>query len=594
MNSYDQKKSRYLIQFLLDHASPEIFFNLVDEGATPNLVKYVLGEKTSENTYKNSVISRNIVTGYPSTSANSHVSILTGSYAGKNNLLYTTFWDVLGKIPRFINVERMSLSALKEMNKKHINPNCKTLFEYLDFSASFHAINRGAKFKLLTLKTILFKFLPLLLKLKKKYKSDNIDPIDTPELWKIMFRDNITKFLNNIRKKGKFPRATFIVFLLSDGNAHKYGFNSHQYRESVQMLDYFIKCLVEGLENKKGVFVPGLKELGYLDSIIWNICTDHSGRKIARDKFILIDSIAKIELNLNLIEGDQEEREKILEKKVKNLKKIDAFTNVGGELWHCWFGKLKAEKIFDFKSFFGEEYFRTYIPRKFLETKDYESKKIDLINYFISQKYVQFVIIPEDQVKTNLKNIDPKFRIKLKIPRDYIIKIFSKDGVSQIIRTVRSNKIHYSYKILQGQDPLYYNKLDIEYEKFFSHNFWLEKTIIHDLPDIFHRLFGFFDCIYAPNFIITSELNYHFISIDKLTKKGNKAISDIQTHDGLYKIESVVPLTISGPGIKKGSEIMFGRNIDILPTVLKALGVEYDKEKIDGEILSDALNLREN
>ena len=94
------KNKKHLIQILIDHASPDAFFGWVDKGIAPHVSKYILGEKTEQNTYSNAAISRYIVTGYPSTSANTHVSIITGSYARKNNLTYTNFWDLLGKAPK--------------------------------------------------------------------------------------------------------------------------------------------------------------------------------------------------------------------------------------------------------------------------------------------------------------------------------------------------------------------------------------------------------------------------------------------------------------------------------------------------------------
>ena len=74
----DQEK--HLFAFLLDHATPSFFFDYVDKGMAPHVSKYILGEKTKDNTYSNATISRHVVTGFPTSSANSHTSILTGSF----------------------------------------------------------------------------------------------------------------------------------------------------------------------------------------------------------------------------------------------------------------------------------------------------------------------------------------------------------------------------------------------------------------------------------------------------------------------------------------------------------------------------------
>jgi hypothetical protein len=555
---------RYLIQILLDQSSPEAFFGLIDQDIAPHISKYILGKKKEDGTYENACISRNIVTGYPSTSANSHTSIITGSYAGKNNLLYTTYWNLTGKEPKYVDTEKISLKGLKEMNKVHINPLCKTLFEYLDNSASFHAINRGATFKLLTLKSIIFNFLPLLLKVKRTLGSEGVEPMSSPEFWKRLFDDNISKFLKRIQEKNSVPTGTFIVFLFSDDMGHRYGFNSKEYQTAIELLDYLIKCIVEGLNDKKGNFIQGIKELGFLKNTIWNICTDHAARPVLTDKFVFIDSIIKKEFGLKLVDGEIEKFDyKKIKKELKrsNFSKTLGFSNVCGELYHAWF--VHAPLLPLCRVVNGEEIFRNI-------TKDLNQVdgNIDLIEYLIKQEYVQFIIIPENSEE---------------------IKIFSKEGSSKFNRTLNEEVIHYSYKILKGKDPLEYENIGIPYGETLSHQIWLEKTIKHDLPDIPHRLFGFFDCKYAPNFVVTSSYDYHFLSIQKLARKKEKLLKDFQTHDGLFHIESVVPLTLAGPGIKKGAEISMGRNIDILPTLLKVLGIDYDPTRIDGEILSEAL-----
>ncbi len=216
---------------------------------------------------------------------------------------------------------------------------------------------------------------------------------------------------------------------------------------------------------------------------------------------------------------------------------------------------------------------------------------MDIIKYLIKQPWVQFVIIPEEEyLSDNYHEItDPKERIKVHIPRDYNIRIISKKGIGFLTRMLENDVVHYAYNVVEKEDPLEYEKINLEYNKLYSHYEWLEKTLNHDLPDIPHRLFGFFDGIHAPNLVVTSDLTWHFLSVNKLANKKENMLKDAQTHDGLYQIESIVPLTLSGPGIKKGAEISMGRNIDILPTILKALNIEFDADKLDGQILEEAL-----
>jgi hypothetical protein len=573
---------KYLIQFLVDHTSPEVFFDIVDRGLTPHLTKYVLGEKSESGTYKNASISRHIVTGYPSTSANSHTSLLTGCWAGKNDMLHTQYWDFREKTPQFTNVEEMSLSALRAMNKDRIYPECKTLFEHTEKSASFHAINRGADIKLLKLSTILFRFLPLLWRIKRKSHTDQ-SPINSPEFWKSFFNKNIMKFLKKIKNPNDFPQATFIVFLLSDGNAHQYGFDSKEYEESIELLDYFIKCLVEGIDDKKGNHIPGLQELGLYDNIIWNICTDHAGRLIDPSKYVFIDTITNKRLKLNLFENENEDKEDCVESLKGDLSTIDAFSITSSEQWHCWFGGPEGKHSKDFRRFYGKAFFREYTR------KNGDGPSLDLIEYFLKKKYSQFIIIPQEDVNREIDENNSRARMKDPIPRKYLINILSKKGSAIIRRKFQNNKMYYSYEIIKGNDPLNYEKISLESNQFHSKQKWLEATVEHQFPDTFHRLFGFFDCIHAPNFVITSAYAYRFLNVNQILNKKEKAIQNIQSHGGIYGVESIVPVTFAGPGIKEDYEIEYGRNVDILPTLLDALGVEFEKNLMDGKVLEDIL-----
>ncbi|MFO8017404.1 MAG: alkaline phosphatase family protein [Promethearchaeia archaeon] len=573
---------KYLIQFLVDHANPDVFFNIVDRGLTPHLTKYILGEKSDKGTYEKASISRNLVTGYPSTSANAHTSLMTGCWAGKNDLLHSQFWDFQKNSPEYINVEDISISALRAMNKDRIYPVCKTIFEHTDKSASFHAIHRGADIKLLNLTTILFRFLPLLWKIKRKSHTEQ-SPIESPEFWKRFFHKNIIRFLKKIKKPEDFPQATFIVFLLSDGNAHHYGFDSKEYEASIELLDYFIKCLVEGLEDKKGNHIPGLKELGLYDHIIWNICTDHAGRKIDPSKYVFIDTITDKRLKLNVIENENEEKLDELDNLDGDLSRIDVFTVCASEQWHCWFGGPKGSCSEDFRRFYGAPYFRNY------NRKTKKGNPLNLIEYYTDKEYTQFVIIPREDVSLPIPISNSKERMEEPIPRPYSIDLFDGEGTGKIMRRYHAGAIEYAYKCTEGRDPLKYADIDLEYKKYYSKQEWLQATIDHPLPDIIHRLFGFFDCIHAPNFVVTSDYDYRFVNVNQIVNKKEKAIQNVQSHGGVYAVESIVPLTISGPGIKKNYEIPYGRNIDVLPTLLAALGVEFDGKMVDGRVLDDVL-----
>ncbi len=158
-------------------------------------------------------------------------------------------------------------------------------------------------------------------------------------------------------------------------------------------------------------------------------------------------------------------------------------------------------------------------------------------------------------------------------------------------RKQEGGKIQFKYCVIEGEDPLNYTKenISLEYDTYYPQRKWLEATLKHELPDVFFRMFGFFDSIYAPNFVVTSEFTYHFWSLYEILHKKQKALKNHQNHDGLYSCESVVPLTLAGPDFKDAGEIPMGRNPDVLPTILQAMGRSYREDEIDGKALEDAI-----
>jgi predicted AlkP superfamily pyrophosphatase or phosphodiesterase len=582
MENNSQPGKRHLISFLVDHTSPEFFFKFIDEGHAPHVSKYILGEKNSDGTYSKSCISRNIVTTFPSSSADCHPMVLTGTYAGKNNILSGQYWDLLGKKANFIITDKAGINAIKKYNNKYLNPEVKTLFEYFDNSASFHAVNRGANFKFLKNSRILTTFLPLLISYSRQSEPGAISPLSRPDLNREMLSKYIIKLLNELNNGKPLFDATFIVFLLTDANAHKFGYDSAEYREAIQILDLVVKLLIEGGEDMDGNPGVGLKEQGYLDSIVWNIFTDHSGRPLIKDKMIMIDSLLKVEGGLYIIEGmDKKDFKK---KALKDISKINAFSALASEDACYWFG-TGSKDLTDFSRFHGEKLFRDLIPN--FPFVKYKPKKLDFIDFLVSKEYIQFVIIPEDEEDyVKITDAFMKRRISMPIPRKYNITIISSEGKAKIQRKLIDNKIHYIYHILEGKDPLQYDKVKMPYGEPISARKSLELTIKHELPDVFNRVFAPFDSKHAPNCMITSAYEYHFWS--QHTTFENE-LRNVQTHGGIFGVESIVPVTFAGPGFKNGFEIPFGRNVDVLPTLLKCLNKEYDPDKIDGEPLVEAL-----
>jgi predicted AlkP superfamily pyrophosphatase or phosphodiesterase len=572
--------------FLLDHISPDEFFAIVDSGEAPHVTKYILGNRQADGTYSNAAISRQFAAAFPSTSANSHPCLMTGCYGGKNKLFVGNYWNMLGEKPVYTNTDKLTLNGFKKYYREYLNPTTKTLFEHIPHSVSYHVFNRGAEYKLFSIGRIATDFIPLFIKMNKEKEPGHIPPIANPELWTTLFNKHIGKMLQHVKVTGDLYHATFVAFLLTDQNGHKFGFGSPEYRKAVHVMDDCIRMMVEGTTDTKGNHIEGLKELGFLDKIIWCLFSDHAGRPIPKDKYIMIDTVLEGDLGLEIVEGDDAAAD--LERLNGKLKDADMFSSLASELMCYWSVPDfdRPIKAYDFTPFYGETHFRHMHPKNRMNRK--RSAEVDLIEYLRKKEWVQFILVPEEsppQVQQKSANLAQ--RTKLRIPREYCIKIFGKQGTGLLERKFISNSIHYAYKIIEGKDPLEYDHLNFKAGEWYSHTETLKRTISHDLPDVFHRLFGFFDAINAPNLAVTSSYEYHYWS--RKTVHQNE-IRNVQTHGGFFRIESIIPAIFAGPGIKKGIEIPFGRNINILPTLLTTMNVAYDPELLDGEPIIDILD----
>lgn len=588
--------NRYLIAFLLDHCSPNKFYSIIDSGKAPHLSKYILGVKNSQGNYENAAISRQTAASFPSSSANSHPCLITGCYGGKNNHFKGYYWKLNGNFPEFINTDKLSISTLYRYPREYLSPAAKTIFEYIPGSSSYYVLNRGAKWKLFSLRRIITDFVPFFIQMRKEKEPGAIQPIAQPDLWRTLLHKHIGKMLEKVKKNGQLPPASYLTLLLTDQFAHYFGFASNRYEEAFDVLDDCVRVLVEGVDDSKKGHIAGLKELNLLDQINWVIFSDHAGRPVIRDHYIMLDTVITGDLGLRIIEGENSKNEIArLKKECKAFKgnekltlgECNLFSAYGSEEMFYWAAPHKEDGLIphDFTAFYGEKLFRNMKPKnKFVPIR---LDHVDLITYLIEKPWIQFVIIPEEnpEIFTPPK-IDNNVRIQMAIPRIYQIKFFAKNGASLVNRKLENGEKYYQYQVVNGTDPLDYKKAGWEYTRWYSAEETLKLTIDHILPDMFHKMFGLFDAPLAPNFVVTSSFDFHFWASKTVHEN---EIREIQTHGGLYSEECIVPSIFAGPSFEKGIEIPYARNIDMLPTMLKAMNIEYDPNRLDGKPIGVAL-----
>lgn len=102
---------------------------------------------------------------------------------------------------------------------------------------------------------------------------------------------------------------------------------------------------------------------------------------------------------------------------------------------------------------------------------------------------------------------------------------------------------------------------------------WLRATAEQRLPDVVPPLVPFLHVRRAGDVVVFTEPGYSFVP-----ERGG--------HGGLSRDEMRIPFMIAGPGITPGSTIDVARSVDLVPTLLKLLGLEDRADaSLEGESL---------
>jgi hypothetical protein len=136
----------------------------------------------------------------------------------------------------------------------------------------------------------------------------------------------------------------------------------------------------------------------------------------------------------------------------------------------------------------------------------------------------------------------------------------------------------YGYYLIDGQDPLGYQQRD-EVRPLLGQpvpaELWLAGTARTEYPDMVVQLAEFFDSSRAPDVYLTP--------VDGVGFRAARAAG----HGSLARKEMVVPFLFAGPGVKPG-RLVAARTVDLAPTLLRYLGIPYDREEMDGDDLGIA------
>ncbi len=530
-----EPKCKYIVAILIDNTNGEKFLSQMRAGMYPSLKEHVLDRGS---------FCQHSICQFPSSSANGHTTLTTGTFQSKHGVLNAVYWDLSGKKPLALKIDKINFSALKLWDKIITT---KTMFEYIPNhdSASFHVIKRGAGLRFFELRS-LARYLPLFLKLKFK----GVEAVSKKSgFLEDALMSIFNKYVQGFNKGQKFYQLTFILHLPTDLKAHKAGHDSEDYIGATKLVDAMVRILVNGFDHE-GVHYPGIKDMGIYDQTAFALFADHSSKPFSQEK--------KLDL-IKLLTQDFPGRSYSAPKFIKKEKygPWDALFAEGGEFIQVLLPDVK-----------DTGHIRRTLPIESLQKYQVNGSTINFKDYLFKQEAVTRIYHP--------------------ITPDCIV-VHGKTGIAQFTRRKgEGNARSYKYEILEGNDPLLYamEAPALTDGQFHSHLDWLRATYQGTYPNVPDHMFGFFDCVLAPTFIVVADNGWVFWHPDDPEEHAQLYVNQ---HDAEWRYEVTTPFVIGGAGVKKGIEVPVCQNVDVLPTMLKLLGIPFDAADFHGRPLDEIL-----
>ncbi len=537
----------FVIAMLLDNVRGTKFMEILEKGELPNIKEYIFDKNSCAYTTHSMSV-------FPSSSSNGHTTLTTGCYAGKSGVINAAYWIIPDHgVPERAKIDDISVKALKLWDEIIT---AKTMFEHVPSgnTASFHIIKRGAKIKFFKLSK-LAKYAFLFLKMKRK-GVDSVARANT-ELFRNIMKNQVCNYLKRIGKHPEeMPEINFILFLPSDLAAHFYGYDSPEYLDSLKLADELVEIFVKGFTDEKGRTYPGFIGLGMLDSVVWALFSDHASKPFQQDQ--IFDMVS--------------------------------------HLRECW---AAAGKIFAFAPEPGKDEDLANWNVIFSESGEFfgiifrDPKTGHPLRQMIREELSRFSILDGLQGRDLLKDffaVPEVARIFLLTNQNEFV-VIDRDGEAIVRRADPGPDRKYSYEIVKGSDPLDYatppKAGKLVATGFHSHLAWLDATWDHAIPDLFDHFFGYFDSPHAMPLIVTTKKGAVFWNPDNPKDKPQEKLYQ---HDGEYAEEKTTPFVLSGPGITDGARISHCRNVDVLPTILRALNIVVNPAEIDGRVIEEFFN----
>jgi hypothetical protein len=521
-------KINRVIYCIIDNVRSDQLFRLADRGLLPNIKKLI----------EHGIYSKNCITDFPPITYPTQVSLLTGTYTGdyRKELCHGVplmNWMGRNVTPPYIRDYTAKSLQIYKLNRD-IGDNCKTLLEMIEEgnkASITQFINRGSNYFFPERKTKLAMYY-LVLAYSRNIKR-MMARTDTGIVQKLLdvFK-NPKKYFNDPDP----PIASLMWFMTPDILLHHFGSDSQIYKLNILHIDKVI-----------GILIDSLKKMGYLNETAIAITSDHGNYKAVKFGNIL-DFFREKKLN------SYHPRRNL--KGNMNLAKYDG---VG-------FFYFKGKNSTRFKHHWSHPTIK--------EMENFGPKNINLFQelFKIEGSHLMYYGDENNTLERGIIHL----KRKVNNSKEVISGAIEYSGIGESYKTryiLEKSKDIFNYLNDDSASKLVDNKFHTTQE-------WLQATHHLDYPLHVDLIPRHFKNPRSCDLILNNDGSVVFN-----IKNGKKRRDQIHHHDRGVKECMNVPLIIGGSPEIPSKKVNFCKITDIVPTLLKFLGILPHKSVIGNSLI---------
>lgn len=485
--------------------------------AFPNISKYFI---------QDGAFTANGVSVWPSSSIPAHTAIVTGNYPRETGMMGQRQFDA--KQRKYTSYIGLGI----QMHRYILDKNVKALCERFDNVRSLDVLqiaNRGCSL-----------FIPG-------------TPHDEKVLGQTKEFVNATDALSKLSGKSEIPKIVIMTLPDIDHETHNDKISSEISKE-----------LYLSADKKIGEIIDLYKRKGLFDKTLFVLAADHGMGEV--NNHVTLDNIF-------------------------DDMRFKTYQSLKWKAIPAW-GSFEANFYLGTKYKFNTEYNAValwggnsdalvYIKgqkrdkngKVIYESWDIKPDDEQLKNYFVGGDNINIL--------SRLFEYSPGIGLAFTNPKKNVFNVYSKNGQGQITERSNDGQVEFSYRVVEGTDPLGYSQYSfmadyIKNNTFLSDQEWLSLTYLSHYPDALRRIAYSFENKNSGNINIMAADGWDFTP----WYVASRVL--VGSHGSLNAQQSLVPIMFHGPGVKN-IEMPFARTVDILPTILKYF--DQPTDGVQGRVL---------